>query len=282
MVVFFRHGVKLHSNGKSVQGIASSPWDPPIIRPEVVEESAEKLPFIKRMFVSPFLRCRQTAYIIRNVLQEKQGNVIEFIIDPRIREFLGVWKSHGLYVEKETQKLVGNRQLVETTDAYINRVVDFYTSMKLTDTDCVVTHNMYVELISERYYGRKLQLHQGKFVELTKPYYVMFKGHSIHKALLEDFQQRVIFYSDDDFTYASHEMDHSHYLDEEFNTYHCLKEFNKFQNVVIYRVPTHDKVLELVGKIEKFYGFTFDELSENSGQLHIYELSSVSNLILDD
>jgi len=279
MVVFFRHGKKSYLNGKTPPKLGLSPWDPPIVHPELVVESAKTLPLITRMIVSPYLRCRQTATLILNTLKQRYGNNIQVIYEPLIREYLGQWGHRNVYVDKETLDLMQGTKLVETVHEYQMRADEFYLKYELKETDCVVTHSMLVAHLTRKFYNGKIDLHQGKCVILTTPCYLIFNAENFLKnwkdqigEIDSDFALRdlkkngMIYLSDSNFTYESPELSYSYVkrvTKEKDIIINLQEKYGKTKNITIFKIFDDGDLDDICFKVIKaFKMFEYELVDE--------------------
>lgn len=179
MPYFFRHSVKLHKNGGHEPGIPSCPWDPPLKRPmhdDYLRSVVKTLPQIKRMIVSPFLRCRQTANLLIKYLHDLHGTYkIEVIYEPLLREFLGNWRGKQISVEPETAHYLYGHQLTEPNiESVRRRMVQFNDKYLLTDEDCVVAHQLCIKELARTCYRQNIEINSPGFVYLTHIYQYIF------------------------------------------------------------------------------------------------------------
>lgn len=175
MPYFFRHSLKLHKNGKRVEGIPSCPWDPPLQNPnhdDYLLKTVQTLPKIKRIIVSPFLRCRQTADLLKKYLFEFHGNSnIEIVYEPLLREFLGNWKNSKIYVDQGTAFHMRGSELAENSIHDLHRrMIEFDEKYSLTDEDCVVSHNLCITILARTCYGMSVTLSSPGFVNMSHIY----------------------------------------------------------------------------------------------------------------
>lgn len=149
-----RHGKKAWDNGKApLHYKLGSPWDPPLASDseiydaiEQIEQQAHQNPGrkIKKIYTSPYLRCRQTAIILA-----KELGVTDIIVDPDLREFLGNWRKTRVVFDTDTWKYIKGLDVnLETKPQFINRSLSILDKDYWFEDDAIiVTHSFLIDTV---------------------------------------------------------------------------------------------------------------------------------------
>lgn len=178
-LVFLRHCTKLYDNGKPVKnynGGHMHAHDPPLkdnqedLVKEKLTKLKEKYGKPKMIYVSPFLRTRQTADMVSRFFD---NTPITF--DIRLKEFLGWQKPKNSPAELEniTKAYMGGDLLgVEKIIHVENRVEDFLKSLPLENDEIyyIITHGIVIAKACKYYKNKKDRFEDfcGVFLDVGK------------------------------------------------------------------------------------------------------------------
>lgn len=140
MVVFIRHGKKAWKNGERAS------FDPPLLDGNDVRQLVT--PGIKRperIICSPFLRCRQTALILSDLL-----GGLDIEVDSDLREYLGNWPQSQILLEPTTQSYILG-QVTESFEVFQERVLRVLKKSYFYDKVWIVTHGIVIRTLAEAY-----------------------------------------------------------------------------------------------------------------------------------
>jgi broad specificity phosphatase PhoE len=150
-LIFIRHGPKKYKNNHNPEGMPAH--DPPLdCQNRLVVFKASKI-FAEhgiptKIICSPFLRTRQTANIIKNILPVET----EIIVDKDVEEFLGFQKPIGgkSDLDLETQKYTDVKLGVENFEKLIKRAENFYNKVKSEGgIILIITHGIFISQLAK-------------------------------------------------------------------------------------------------------------------------------------
>lgn len=90
--VWLRHGEKTHANGKGITGYSHDPELTSLGSQQIYQQTLHLLSMFvppQQITCSPFLRCRQSAVVMKNVIAEVTRVVVPIVVDRWLGEYLG-------------------------------------------------------------------------------------------------------------------------------------------------------------------------------------------------
>jgi broad specificity phosphatase PhoE len=153
-IIWVRHAEKSYNNGKAPRG--EKQHDPGIrndIHPinSLVDELVEKHGPPDKIIISPFLRTRQTANVIKKRLQIRHNKIPSIETNTLIREYLGFCRDKNSYadIDSETEKYLGGPiKIEESIDSLHYRVKSHIDSLStIEDNIWVITHGIVMSTV---------------------------------------------------------------------------------------------------------------------------------------
>ncbi len=158
-MLYIRHSKKLYQNGKAKQFCLDPPLTPEgrAYARKKFAEICETYPLPKMIVSSPFLRTRETALILADVVFEKTGEKIRIQFDDGIGEYLGnhIDVPPRIGLRKKTADHI--LSYPSRWDEYTKKIEHFMNiNCNCNGNDIwYVTHGIVIQKIAE-YYGYKL------------------------------------------------------------------------------------------------------------------------------
>lgn len=155
-IVFIRHSDKAYRNGKA----DTYSHDPPLTRGGADRCNKELSNILKYgepdiVFVSPFLRCRQTAaHLIKSLKSQP-----ELYVDVRVSEYLYHHDSSKISLHEDTESF--NPPIDKSYSELEDRVYDFFNSIRNKYKDKVVwviTHGIIMRMVYTKCFDSELKV----------------------------------------------------------------------------------------------------------------------------
>lgn len=161
-ITWIRHGEKNYSNGHAPIGYHNH--DPPIkenVKEKIsnlCENLKEKHGLPEKIICSPFLRTRETAYLIREYLIENEKIYPGIYIDNDISEFLGWGNPKGDFADISSQTeffikpILGTEKLKDVKKRSINHIKNVDRNKNIL----IITHGIIIGFLYKYLTGNNL------------------------------------------------------------------------------------------------------------------------------